>query len=93
MIDLSADDVKFNIETTAKYLERAAKIGGQWLEMEIGLTGGEEDGVNNEGVDNAALFTQPEDIWEIHQTLSRISKNFSIAAAFGTLPPLLTATN
>jgi len=85
MIDLSADDVKFNIETTAKYLERATKIGGQWLEMEIGLTGGEEDGVNNEGVDNAALFTQPEDIWEIHQTLSRISKNFSIAAAFGNV--------
>lgn len=85
MIDLSAEDVKYNIETTAKYLQRAAKLNGQWLEMEIGQTGGEEDGVDNEGVENSALYTQPEDIWEVYRALSPISKNFSIAAAFGNV--------
>lgn len=57
----------------------------QWLEMEIGITGGEEDGVNNEGVDNNSLYTQPEDIYEIYSTLSKISPYFSIAAGFGNV--------
>ncbi|KAL9042465.1 MAG: hypothetical protein Q9214_003770 [Letrouitia sp. 1 TL-2023] len=57
----------------------------QWLEMEIGITGGEEDGVNNEGVDNNSLYTQPEDIYEIYSSLSKISPYFSIAAAFGNV--------
>lgn len=64
MIDLSEEDVKWNIETTAKYLKRAAPMK-QFLEMEIGITGGEEDGVNNEDVDNNSLYTQPEDIYEV----------------------------
>jgi fructose-bisphosphate aldolase class II len=51
--------------------------------MEIGITGGEEDGVDNENVDNNSLYTQPEDIWEIYKTLSAISPYFSIAAGFG----------
>jgi fructose-bisphosphate aldolase class II len=58
---------------------------GLWLEMEIGITGGEEDGVDNTGVDNASLYTQPEDIFEVHHALSKISPNFSIAAAFGNV--------
>lgn len=84
MIDLSEEPVKENIETTAKYLKRAAPMK-QWLEMEIGITGGEEDGVNNEDVDNNSLYTQPEDIWEIYQTLKAISPYFSIAAGFGNV--------
>ncbi|KAL5402702.1 Fructose-bisphosphate aldolase 1 [Paraphaeosphaeria minitans] len=84
MIDLSEEPVDWNIETTAKYLKRAAPMK-QWLEMEIGITGGEEDGVNNEDVDNNSLYTQPEDIYEIYKTLSPISPYFSIAAGFGNV--------
>lgn len=84
MIDLSEEPVDYNIQTTAKYLKRMAPMK-QWLEMEIGITGGEEDGVNNEDVDNNSLYTQPEDIHEIHSTLSPISPYFSIAAGFGNV--------
>ncbi|KAI5367826.1 Putative fructose-bisphosphate aldolase, class-II, aldolase-type TIM barrel [Septoria linicola] len=84
MIDLSEEAVKENIETTAAYLKRAAPMK-QFLEMEIGITGGEEDGVNNEDVDNNSLYTQPEDIYEIYKTLSPISPYFSIAAGFGNV--------
>jgi len=84
MIDLSEETVEFNIQTTAKYLQRAAPMK-QFLEMEIGITGGEEDGVNNEDVDNNSLYTQPEDIYEIYKTLSPISPYFSIAAGFGNV--------
>ncbi|KAI1437092.1 hypothetical protein GGR50DRAFT_686079 [Xylaria sp. CBS 124048] len=84
MIDLSEEDLKTNIEITAQYLKRSAAIG-VWLEMEVGITGGEEDGVNNEDVDNNSLYTQPEDIFTIYQTLSPISKMFSIAAGFGNV--------
>ncbi|GAP86765.1 putative fructose-bisphosphate aldolase [Rosellinia necatrix] len=84
MIDLSEEDLQSNIDTTAKYLKRSAAVN-LWLEMEVGITGGEEDGVNNEDVDNNSLYTQPEDIWAIYQTLSPISKMFSIAAGFGNV--------
>ncbi|TIA39632.1 fructose-BISphosphate ALDOLASE, class II [Aureobasidium pullulans] len=84
MIDLSEEEVDYNIQTTKKYLERAAPMK-QWLEMEIGITGGEEDGVNNEDVDNNSLYTQPEDIYEIFKTLSQVSPFFSIAAGFGNV--------
>ena len=84
MIDLSEEAVDWNIKTTASYLKRAAPMK-QWLEMEIGITGGEEDGVNNEDVDNNSLYTQPEDIYEIYKTLSPISPYFSIAAGFGNV--------
>ncbi|KAI0125470.1 hypothetical protein BJ170DRAFT_684738 [Xylariales sp. AK1849] len=84
MIDLSEEPVDWNVETTANYLKRAAPMK-QWLEMEIGITGGEEDGVNNEDVDNNSLYTQPEDIWNIYKTLAPISPFFSIAAGFGNV--------
>jgi len=84
MIDLSEETVEFNLATTAKYLKRAAPMK-QWLEMEIGITGGEEDGVNNEDVDNNSLYTQPEDIHNIYKTLKPISPYFSIAAGFGNV--------
>jgi len=84
MLDLSEEPKEENIEICMKYLPRMAKIG-IWLEMEIGITGGEEDGVNNENVDNASLYTQPEDIWEIYKTFSTVTPNFSIAAGFGNV--------
>lgn len=84
MLDLSEEPKEENIEICLKYLERMAKIG-IWLEMEIGITGGEEDGVNNEDVDNNSLYTQPEDIWDIYSQFSKITPNFSIAAAFGNV--------
>ncbi|PWW73453.1 fructose bisphosphate aldolase [Tuber magnatum] len=84
MIDLSEEDKEWNIATTKKYLQRAAPMK-QWLEMEIGITGGEEDGVDNTGVDNSSLYTQPEDIYEVYEALSPVSPYFSIAAAFGNV--------
>ncbi|CAO1614570.1 unnamed protein product [Parajaminaea phylloscopi] len=84
MLDLSEEPKEENIEVCKKYLARMAKIG-IWLEMEIGITGGEEDGVNNENVDNNSLYTQPEDIWDIYREFSEITPNFSIAAGFGNV--------
>jgi len=84
MLDLSEESKEENIALCVKYLERMAKMG-QWLEMEIGITGGEEDGVDNTGVENSRLYTQPEDIWDIHSALSKVSPNFSIAAGFGNV--------
>ncbi|KAJ9476493.1 Fructose-bisphosphate aldolase [Pseudozyma hubeiensis] len=84
MLDLSEEPKEENIETCLKYLKRMAPMG-IWLEMEIGITGGEEDGVNNEGVDNASLYTQPEDIWDIYRQFSEVTPNFSIAAGFGNV--------
>jgi len=84
MLDLSEEPKDQNIATCAKYFSRMAKMG-QWLEMEIGITGGEEDGVDNTGVENSSLYTQPEDIWDVYEALSKISPNFSIAAGFGNV--------
>lgn len=84
MIDLSEEPHAENIEMTKSYFERAAKMN-QWLEMEIGITGGEEDGVDNSHVDSTRLYTQPEDIFKVHEALSSVSPNFSIAAAFGNV--------
>ncbi|KAF7330897.1 Fructose-bisphosphate aldolase [Mycena venus] len=84
MLDLSEEPKEENIATCVQYFKRMARIG-VWLEMEIGITGGEEDGVDNTGVDNAALYTQPEDIWDVYDALIKIGPNFSIAAAFGNV--------
>lgn len=84
MLDLSEEPKEENIATCAKYFKRMAPLG-IWLEMEIGITGGEEDGVDNTNVDNASLYTQPEDIYEVYQALSEIGPGFSIAAAFGNV--------
>lgn len=84
MIDLSAETNEFNISTTAKYFERASKMN-QWLEMEIGITGGEEDGVDNSGHDQSRLYTSPATVFEVYKALAPISPNFSIAAAFGNV--------
>ncbi|KAJ3256401.1 Fructose-bisphosphate aldolase 1 [Boothiomyces macroporosus] len=84
MLDLSEEPKEENIEICVKYLKRMAPMK-LLLEMEIGITGGEEDGVNNEDVDNAALYTQPEDIWDIYREFSKITDLFTIAAAFGNV--------
>lgn len=84
MLDLSEEPKAENIEICKSYLKRMAPMG-LLLEMEIGITGGEEDGVNNEHVDNASLYTQPEDIWDIYREFSEITDLFTIAAAFGNV--------
>ncbi|KDN48876.1 putative FBA1-fructose-bisphosphate aldolase [Tilletiaria anomala UBC 951] len=84
MLDLSEEPKEENIAICKKYLEKMAPLG-IWLEMEIGITGGEEDGVNNESVENSLLYTQPEDIWDIYREFSTITPNFSIAAGFGNV--------
>ncbi|GAB5586198.1 Fructose-bisphosphate aldolase 1 [Umbelopsis nana] len=84
MLDLSEEPKEENIEICLKYLKRMAPMKCL-LEMEIGITGGEEEGVNNEDVDNASLYTQPEDIWDIYKAFSQVTDLFSIAAAFGNV--------
>jgi len=84
MLDLSEESIEENIETCAKYFERMAKIG-MTLEIELGVTGGEEDGVDNSDVDSSKLYTQPEEVAYAYEELSKISPNFTIAAAFGNV--------
>ncbi|WVQ78171.1 fructose-bisphosphate aldolase 1 [Cryptococcus sp. DSM 104549] len=84
MLDLSEESKEDNIKDCVFYFERMAKMN-QWLEMEIGITGGEEDGVDNTSVDNNSLYTQPEDIYDVYKALAAISPNFSIAAGFGNV--------
>jgi len=84
MLDLSEEPKDKNIAICEKYFKRMAPIG-IWLEMEIGITGGEEDGVDNTGADNSSLYTQPEDVYDVYKALNAIGPNFSIAAAFGNV--------
>jgi len=84
MLDLSEENDEENIMICKKYFKKMSKMN-LWLEMEIGITGGEEDGVNNEDVDPEKLYTTPEQVWAVHTALSPISDMFSIAAAFGNV--------
>ena len=84
MIDLSEEPIEENIEICKKYLSRMSKIG-MTLEIELGITGGEEDGVDNTGVDESRLYTQPEEVAYAYQQLIEISDKFMIAAAFGNV--------
>mmetsp|Transcript_24332 Transcript_24332/g.75115 ORF Transcript_24332/g.75115 Transcript_24332/m.75115 type:complete len:401 (+) Transcript_24332:38-1240(+) len=85
MLDLSEDSLEDNIETCVKYLERMSKVD-LLLEMELGITGGEEDGVDNTGVDSSKLYTQPEEVWEVYKALSKVPNGkFTVAAAFGNV--------
>ena len=84
MLDLSEEPLAENIEICKQYLSRMSKIG-MTLEIELGITGGEEDGVDNSGVDNSLLYTQPEDVYLAYKELSSISPNFTIAASFGNV--------
>ena len=84
MLDLSEEPLHENIEICARYFERMTKMG-MTLEIELGVTGGEEDGVDNSDVDESRLYTQPQEVAEAYKALSVISPNFTIAAAFGNV--------
>jgi len=84
MIDLSEEPLEENIEICKKYLERMSKMG-MTLEIELGVTGGEEDGVDNTHVDASKLYTQPEEVAYAYEELSKVSDQFTIAAAFGNV--------
>jgi fructose-bisphosphate aldolase class II len=84
MLDLSEEPKEENIKICCGYLKRMAKMN-QLLEMEIGITGGEEDGVDNSHAEKSSLYTQPEDIWDVYKAFSEITDMFTIAAAFGNV--------
>jgi len=84
MLDLSEEPLEENIEISAKYFERMHKIGIT-LEIELGVTGGEEDGVDNTDIDNSKLYTQPEEVAYSYENLKKIGDAFTVAAAFGNV--------
>ena len=84
MIDLSEEPIEENIATCKAYLERMSKIG-MTLEIELGVTGGEEDGVDNTDIDNSLLYTQPEEVAYAYEELMKVSDRFTIAASFGNV--------
>lgn len=84
MIDLSEESLIENLDICKSYLERMSKMG-MTLEIELGITGGEEDGVDNSDVDNAKLYTQPEEVAYAYEELMKVSPRFTIAAAFGNV--------
>ncbi|AHM58924.1 fructose-bisphosphate aldolase [Flammeovirgaceae bacterium 311] len=84
MLDLSEEPLHENLEISKKYFERMNKLG-MHIEIELGITGGEEDGVDNSEVDNSLLYTQPEEVAQSYDTLGEVGENFLIAAAFGNV--------
>jgi fructose-bisphosphate aldolase class II len=84
MLDLSEEPIEENIETCKRYLERMSKMD-MTLEIELGITGGEEDGVDNTDVDSSRLYTQPEEVAFAYEELRKVSDRFTIAAAFGNV--------
>ena len=84
MIDLSEEPIEENIEICKQYLARMSKMG-MTLEIELGVTGGEEDGVDNTDIDDSKLYTQPEEVAYAYEELSKVSSQFTIAAAFGNV--------
>lgn len=84
MIDLSEEPIEENIEICKGYLERMDKLG-MTLEIELGITGGEEDGVDNTDVDSSKLYTQPEEVAYAYEELLKVSPRFTVAASFGNV--------
>ncbi|NQZ79200.1 MAG: class II fructose-bisphosphate aldolase, partial [Ekhidna sp.] len=84
MLDLSEEPIEENIGTCVEYFKRMNKMG-MTLEIELGVTGGEEDGVDNSDIDNSMLYTQPEEVAYAYEKLKEVSDNFTIAAAFGNV--------
>jgi len=84
MLDLSEEPIEENIEICKTYLERMAKMG-MTLEIELGITGGEEDGVDNTDVDSSKLYTQPSEVAYAYEELMKVSPRFTVAAAFGNV--------
>jgi fructose-bisphosphate aldolase class II len=92
MLDLSEEPHNENIGLCAEYFKRMAPIN-LILEMEIGITGGVEDGVDNSGVSKDKLYSTPDDLWQVWQALSPISERFTVAAAFGNVHGVYKAGN
>jgi fructose-bisphosphate aldolase class II len=84
MLDLSEEPIEENIEISKRYLERMSKMG-MTLEIELGITGGEEDGVDNSDVDSSKLYTQPDEVAYAYEELLKVSDQFTVAAAFGNV--------
>src|SRR3954469_17755894 len=84
MLDLSEEPIEENIETSVQFFKRMQPLG-MAIEIELGVTGGEEDGVDNSGVENHKLYTQPEDVAHAYTELSKVGKLFGVAAAFGNV--------
>ncbi|UBM62139.1 class II fructose-bisphosphate aldolase [Candidatus Sulfidibacterium hydrothermale] len=84
MLDLSVEPLEENLAISKRFLERMSKLG-MTLEIELGITGGEEDGVDNSDIENSRLYTQPEEVNQAYETLSSVSPRFTIAAAFGNV--------
>jgi fructose-bisphosphate aldolase class II len=84
MLDLSEEPIEENIETSVEYFKRMQPLG-MAIEIELGVTGGEEDGVDNSGIENDKLYTQPQHVAYAYKELSKVGKLFSVAAAFGNV--------
>lgn len=84
MLDLSEEPIEKNIDVCVEYLERMNKID-IGLEIELGITGGEEDGVDNSDVDASKLYTHPSEVFYAYERLAKVSDNFTVAAAFGNV--------
>ena len=84
MLDLSEEPIEENIDICKRYLERMSKMD-MTLEIELGITGGEEDGVDNTDVDTSRLYTQPEEVAYAYEELMKVSDRFTVAAAFGNV--------
>ncbi|MBU61316.1 MAG: class II fructose-bisphosphate aldolase [Opitutae bacterium] len=84
MLDLSEEPIEDNLSTSKQYFERMAPLG-MTIEIELGVTGGEEDGVDNTDIDSSRLYTQPEEVNQAYETLKEVSHRFTVAAAFGNV--------
>lgn len=84
MLDLSEESIEENIETSVEFFKRMQPLG-MAIEIELGVTGGEEDGVDNSGIENDKLYTQPQHVAYAYKELSKIGRLFSVAAAFGNV--------
>ena len=84
MLDLSEESLEDNLSTCVKYFDVMSKID-MMIEIELGITGGEEDGVDNSDIDNALLYTQPQEVFKAYEKLSEVGENFTIAASFGNV--------
>ena len=84
MLDLSEEPIDDNLSTCKEYFSRMNSLG-MTIEIELGVTGGEEDGVDNTDIDSSRLYTQPEEVNQAYETLSEISGRFTVAAAFGNV--------
>ena len=84
MLDLSEEPIEDNLQTCRDYFERMNRLG-MTIEIELGVTGGEEDGVDNTDIDSSRLYTQPEEVNQAYEVLSQVSNRFTVAAAFGNV--------